>query len=633
MKSLQREFLKIIGCSVIVLLFFAQLALGEWKENEVRQLNGRAAQITLPAKSQIVTERWNRVAAVPYLVYMLDKDRLLMLVACDDPHQAMVLRSDDHGASWSSPHYVHTNSAGQPEAGWGTGLTYLGNGKLLLMSGGKWVWFSSDHGETWTERVPFPPASNGVVLDFGWDPLLVDKNPQNGTVERLIAGGWHPMPGYSQGGIRFSADVGLNWGELIDVPEWWGVSEVAFVRAQNGNIVAGCRTDFPKRFRKTNFDHYEGLGTSVSEDNGRTWSKLWRLYDWGRMHPSLVVLPKGEIVMTYVVRKGYPDTEDGFPQFGIEAVVSYDNGQTWDLDHRYILANWSGIRKGPNAWYASSQATSTVLLPDGSLLTAFGTGYRSVDPTGKGKPSPRDVGLIQWRLNKGKVNSDRTIASGSYDTILRNEFNPDPKRGKITLYCLAQPGKKNIAVPNWGAEARASANDGDPAYVFQNPYNCPVLTLETMPAWMEIHWPKEQRIDEIHIHPGAPAWARRPITECVPIDYRVQYQNGDQWLDLIPPVTNAKRYAEFYGINQPYYVTQDREFVYIHTFPEVAIKALRLSISRSSDSGQRTGSGDRIVVREDQRETCLRRIEVFEAHTNKKLGRVQRQRDARHEEK
>jgi hypothetical protein len=102
------------------------------------------------------------------------------------------------------------------------------------------------------------------------------------------------------------------------------------------------------------------------------------LYDWGRHHPSMVVMPNGDIVMTYVVRLGYPRTPEGYPQFGIEAVVSQDNGQNWDLDHRYLLATWKGIRKGPNAWYASSQATSTVLLPDGSCITTFGTGYRSL---------------------------------------------------------------------------------------------------------------------------------------------------------------------------------------------------------------------------------------------------------------
>ena len=42
----------------------------------------------------------------------------------------------------------------------------------------------------------------------------------------------------------------------------------------------------------------------------------------------MVLLPNGEILMTYVVRMGYPDTDDGYPQFGIEAVISRDNGNT-----------------------------------------------------------------------------------------------------------------------------------------------------------------------------------------------------------------------------------------------------------------------------------------------------------------
>ena len=94
----------------------------------------------------------------------------------------------------------------------------------------------------------------------------------------------------------------------------------------------------------------------------RNLMKPWerKLYDWGRHHPSLVLMPDGQIVMTYVVRKGYLNTSEGFPRFGIEAVVSRDHGRTWDLDHKYILHQWSGhIKDGPTAWYPSSQATST----------------------------------------------------------------------------------------------------------------------------------------------------------------------------------------------------------------------------------------------------------------------------------
>ena len=39
--------------------------------------------------------------------------------------------------------------------------------------------------------------------------------------------------------------------------------------------------------------------------------------------------------MTYVVRKGNVNRPEGSPQFGIEAVVSRDHGETWDLDHKY----------------------------------------------------------------------------------------------------------------------------------------------------------------------------------------------------------------------------------------------------------------------------------------------------------
>jgi hypothetical protein len=179
------------------------------------------------------------------------------------------------------------------------------------------------------------------------------------------------------------------------VPQWQGANEVNIIRAANNDLVAACRTDVS--FAGETLDHYEGLGISISKDDGTTWSAVDKLYDSGRHHPSMLRMPNDDIVMTYVVRKGYADTAEGYPQFGIEAVVSRDNGATWDMDHRYILDTWVGNRlsSDPNSWWASSQSTSSVLLPDGSILTSFGTGYRSQEVNGL--PAPRDIGLIQWR--------------------------------------------------------------------------------------------------------------------------------------------------------------------------------------------------------------------------------------------
>ena len=52
--------------------------LAAWQPHEVRQQNGKDSQLRLPAQFQIVAENWNRVVVVPYIIYMPEKDRLLM---------------------------------------------------------------------------------------------------------------------------------------------------------------------------------------------------------------------------------------------------------------------------------------------------------------------------------------------------------------------------------------------------------------------------------------------------------------------------------------------------------------------------------------------------------------------------
>ena len=138
---------------------------------------------------------------------------------------------------------------------------------------------------------------------------------------------------------------------------------------------------------------------SRSVDNGKSWSNVTDsqsiLYAWGRHLTSLVTLPNGQIVMTYVVRQGYQDAADGLPQFGIEAVISRDHGVTWDLDHRYLLAVWKRDRKGPQGWRASGQRTATVRLRNGSLVTAFGAWYRNAGGSTNNRwaPTPRSPTL------------------------------------------------------------------------------------------------------------------------------------------------------------------------------------------------------------------------------------------------
>jgi len=388
-----------------------------WKMHVVRRLGGTAAEVRIPAKLQIVTETWNRVVAVPYIVYMPEKDRLLMLVSCDYPHRPFVLSSEDHGTTWSEPKLVLPGDTTSSRHLIGVSLTYIGGGQVLAGAESKRRFFSADYGETWS-AVPIPPLPDGGAWNQ-WDPYLVDRDAKTGTLTRLMETGYGHLHGRFQAYLRSSTDGGTSWSQAAKIPQWDGVDEVALLRAANGHLIAACRTGNPERF-KGEIDHYGGLGISISTDDGSTWSGVRKLYDWGRHHPSLLLLPSGEIVMTYVVRKGYVDSPEGFPQFGIEAVVSRDHGQTWDLDHRYILHQWVGDIKGAKAWTSSSQATSTVLLPDASLLTAFGTGYR-IHQNVQGL---RDVGLVQWRLSREPVSQDRRIRDAAADSDLRNVFDP-----------------------------------------------------------------------------------------------------------------------------------------------------------------------------------------------------------------
>jgi hypothetical protein len=416
MNSINRRNV-IIALSVLLSLN----AAAEWKAHDVFLLNGRAAPIQLEARLNMLTEPWNRVVAVPYIIYMPEKDEVLMLVSCDYPHQAMILSSADHGAAWSDPRFVHLGDDGKPDTGMGTSLTYIGGGKVQLIAGK--LWESSDYGATWSAVAEVPQTPEGGPW-YMWDPLWSEKG-------RLFETGYTAVrapgtgPGYQQGFIRFSDDFGKTWMDCVKPPEWVGVSEVALTRAKNGYLVGACRTDIPARMQGETLDHYEGLGVSISKDDGKTWSKVTKLFDWGRHHPSCVLMPDGRLVMTYVVRKGYVDSPDGFPQFGVEAIVSEDNGESWDLDHRYVLHTWVGNRKGPNGWWASCQATSTVLLPDGSLLTAFGTGYRSESVNGA-SPAPRDAAIVSWRLGDKSADADRTIRDAAFDSDARNVCDPAP---------------------------------------------------------------------------------------------------------------------------------------------------------------------------------------------------------------
>ncbi len=371
---------------------------------------------------------WNNDdVQMPYLIHIPEENRLIMeLLTFTDiidnklvNDRTVMIDSYDNGLSWS-------DRINFPDKKQFLGLTNAGNGILYTFNGipfffgmdSKYqLYKSTDNGVNWT-----PAGNNSTHLPgdtipaYTWDPLLVDDNSGN---QKLAQVGYVPNNGklgetgyYSQPYIRFSTDEARTWSTPTKITEWKGVNEVNLIVANNGDWIAACRLDSDMSHHQGhegNFDNYSGLAISISSDQGKSWSPLSKLFDYGRHHPCMILLDDNQtILMTYAVRVGgclgasddFNNSPDNYPYYGIEAIVSHDNGRNWDIDNRYILSKWKGNKSinEPNYYFRSSQSTSTVQLPDGTLLTAYGTGRYRTGNSGKSDWF-MDIDLLKWKMS------------------------------------------------------------------------------------------------------------------------------------------------------------------------------------------------------------------------------------------
>ena len=248
-------------------------------------------------------------------------------------------------------------------------------------------YFSSDYGHTWT-GAPRQPCSRGGQVEAEGNPL-VDRDAQGratglAQINFSRAGKPAGAPSFYSGlnFIRWSVDGGRTWKDEVR-PSNWSASEGSLVRAKNGWIVAALRTSTPTTYPGAAGDEYRCNRISISKDESRTWSNPEPLFD-GRMHPNLNLLANGDIVMTVVVRHDLQNGQRVSYRKGCEAIISHDNGLTWDLSHKYILDEWQfndSILPG----HGQTGHLSSTVLDDGSILTLHNN-YLSMAMT-----------LIRWR--------------------------------------------------------------------------------------------------------------------------------------------------------------------------------------------------------------------------------------------
>lgn len=229
-------------------------------------------------------------------------------------------------------------------------------GSLVVPSPKLFVQRSRDRGQTWERR-------EWVVPGFSW----ITAFPRSA---RLADGAiLVPVYGRSQEGRRGqtfiwrSGDGGETW-RLIpmasSVSDASG-SELGLLEIESGRVLALLR-------HEARGSHVKGyLLESWSEDGGRTWSHPLRTEIKG-YPPHLLRLQDGRILCGVTYRTS---------PMGIHAVLSNDDGRSWETDHTIILRDDAGTSSTLWADHATRGGGSdvgypvTVQFPDGTLFTCY----------------------------------------------------------------------------------------------------------------------------------------------------------------------------------------------------------------------------------------------------------------------
>ena len=256
----------------------------------------------------------------------------------------VVMRSEDGGRTWSLPQEIYNSELDDRDA------------SLLTMPDGTIVatWFTSVAFcqsrrllEEWGSRADRVTQKMRDELVGGWMLRSFDGGRTWETAPHHTPVGQHAGPGVTkdgtlvylgsipaEDGYRMTAhashDAGETWRQIGEIPcERTLRDDGALHPIINENHVLEVR---PGRLLAMFRCHERGwLYQSISEDGGHTWSDARELPVWG-YPPHLLRLESGAILCAYGHRRA---------PWSVRAVLSYDEGETWDEEHIITLYEWS----------------------------------------------------------------------------------------------------------------------------------------------------------------------------------------------------------------------------------------------------------------------------------------------------
>ena len=222
--------------------------------------------------------------------------------------------------------------------------------------------WSDDLGKTWVKTRKLPAGPFGGTYAFkplrGASPHWRIVTLKDGTSLMTLYGSYDPdyngpvKPPKGTNvlaGVIRSTDNGKTWGDIsliftkTNVSPW---EETALCLLEDDLLLAHMRTG----------EH--DVVQFVSTDGGRTWRGPTRVTEPGQQPGGAFRLASGKLMATWGNRR---------PPYGAAAMLSYDDGKTWDYEHRVSLA-WD--MPNANCGYANGAQAG-----DGTIVVVYyGTG-------------------------------------------------------------------------------------------------------------------------------------------------------------------------------------------------------------------------------------------------------------------
>jgi hypothetical protein len=277
-------------------------------------------------------------------------------------------RSTDAGMTWKPIGAPITGLQGREPS-----VICLRDGTLLLGSAYELNFFrSQDGGQTWQyldSDDNFSQVKKQVGEHQGAFPTRNILEEQDGTLALMVSvgsdGDTFPTP-RAKAWIFRSRDGGRTWPESQEVSVWdrpEALVETSMVRLSEGGLLATFRiegshvignTPPPRGLPYPPGDESGGhMLLMNSDDNGIHWTEPREFLNYSEVHGHLAVLKDGKVLCTYA---------NYHLPFGLVAILSNDQGKTWDKQHPIQLAIAADMWTG---WPTSLQ------LPDGSIITSY----------------------------------------------------------------------------------------------------------------------------------------------------------------------------------------------------------------------------------------------------------------------